>query len=160
MKSETEIKPLEIDEDKDTKEDRQSSKTIALIFFPLAAIAILTFKFSLLRSIVLYFSAVCAIYLSYSTFKKNGNKLKKENLSGVIFIVTIGLAFFSKFFTDLFLTFLALLFSCFFLMALLNFKVSDTTKNRAANYVFFGAIITAVILNYDNLLLLLHRVMK
>ena len=160
MRSETEIKPLEFNEDKVTKEDRQSLRVVALIFFPLAAIAVLSFKFSLLRAIVLYFSALCIIYFSYSTFKKNGYKLKKENLSGVVIIVTIGLAFFSKFFADLFLSFMALLFSCFFLMALLNFNISDTTKNRTANYIFFGAIITAVILNYENLLLVIHRVMK
>jgi hypothetical protein len=157
MSLRNEIRPLGLDDKVHDSEDKKTSRTIALIFTPLAAIIFLTFKWPGLRTGVLYFSAFCLIYLSASSFKKNGYRIKKEDYIAMVMLVIFGLAFFYKFFADLCLIFIGLMLSFIAFMAYLNFKISNLNKVWVANLIFFSSIITAIVLNYRELMQVFHR---
>ena len=63
---------LSFDDKDNDSEGKKSSRIIALIFTPIVAIIFLTFVWSGLRTVVLYLSAFCLIYVAASTYIKNG----------------------------------------------------------------------------------------
>lgn len=63
---------------------------------------------------------------------------------GVVMLGFFGLAFFYRFFADLCLIFMGLMFSFLALTGYFNFKISNSGKMWAANLIFFGSIIAVI----------------
>jgi len=148
----------ELDGDK-KEDDKDTTKYMMLLFIPLIVITILCFRYSTLRLIVLGLSGFFMCYTSYKTYKARANRVDKEILSQLVLVACTILAIFFKFFGDLVLSYMALLFVC--LLFMLTQKLEESKQKKYITYyVFFGSIITAIILNYNDLILLFHKLVN
>jgi uncharacterized membrane protein HdeD (DUF308 family) len=149
----------ELDGNKKDDDDKDTVKYMMFLFIPLIVITILCFRYYTLRMIVLFMSGFFMCYTSYKTYKARANRFDKEILSQVILVACTILAIFFKFFGDLVLAYMALLFVC--LLFMLTQKLEESKQKKYITYyVFFGSIITAIILNYNGLILLFHKVVN
>ena len=157
---EKQIKTTLPDLESDKKEDdKDTAKYMMYLFIPLIVITILCFRYNTLRLIVLCLCGFFMCYTSYKTYKARANRFDKEILSQLILIVCTILATFFKFFGDLVLAYMALLFVC--LLFMLTQKLEESKQKKYITYyVFFGSIITAVILNYEDILLLCKKLIN
>lgn len=141
--------------EKENKEetDSKDAKYLIFIFTPFILASMLSFRFNVLRLIVLFCFGIGMIWMTYKSFKLTDYKVVKERLAEVVLIAFTVLAFFYKFFSDLVLSYLALLFVCLLLMLVLNVK-NEKTKLLISHYVLLGAFFTAAMLNYKQICLL------
>jgi hypothetical protein len=146
-------------EDDKKDDDEDTAKYLMYIFVPLIVITVLCFRYNKLRFIVLCLAGFFMCYTSYKTYKARDKKFDREILSQVILVICTILAIFFKFFGDLVLSYMAILFLSIMLIFILKLEDSKQ-KTYMAYYVFFGSIITALILNYKDLMLLFHRLLN
>lgn len=132
---------------KEKEEDKDTTKYLLIIFIPIITVIILCFRYHTLRIISLCLSGFAMGYLSYKSYKAREKKLDKEIVSQVILVILTALGIFYKFFGDLVLSYWVIALSSMILMIVLKIQ-NEKQKAYITYYVFFGAIIAALILNY------------
>lgn len=151
MEKEIKAIPQELEDDKKKRDDKDTSKYLMIIFIPLIVIIILCFKYYKLRITGLCLSTFFMGYVSYKSYRARENKFDKEIRSQIILILLTILGFFFKFFGDLVLSYWTIALVCMLLMVILKVN-NEKQKIYITYYVLFGAIITAIILNYRDIL--------
>ncbi len=139
------------------REENSSTKTAMYVFLPLIAIVVLCFKYHTLRIVVLGLSAFLMGYTCYKTYRARKNKFDKEIGSQIIVVFFAVLGIFFKFFGDLVLSYIALVIFCPLVMIVLKMEDSKQ-KLYLPYYALFGSIITALILNYEKIILLVKNI--
>lgn len=143
-------------EDEKKGDDKNTAKILMVIFIPIIVVIVLCFRYHTLRIIGLCLSGFLLGYTSYKSFKARENKFDKEILSQVVIILLTVLGIWFRFFGDLVLSYWTIALSCMLLMIVLKIE-NEKLKIRITYYVLIGSIITAIIVNYDNCILFLHR---
>ena len=151
------ILPESVDDKKE--DDKDTVKYLMYIFIPLIIITLLCFRYKTLRFIVICLSGLFMCYASYNAYKAKNQKFDKELLSQVILVICTILALYLKFFGDFVLSYMSILFLSIMLTFILKLENSNK-KLHVLYYVFFGSIITALILNYKDLMMLFHKLLN
>lgn len=152
----TNVPELEFDKKED---DKNTIKYLMYIFIPLIIIMLLCFRYNTLRLIVLSVGGFFLSYSSYKTYKQKNQKLQKEILTQIIIMIFTLLSLYLKFFSDLILSYMCILFVI--ILKIFFFKLEKSKqKIQFSYYVFFASIATAVILNYNDVLLLVKNVIN
>ena len=134
--------------------DDGTRKVMLWIFIPLFLLTILSFKFNFLRLLII----ICTILLIGSIlvkdFKKNSPKLELNLVVKLIQFSIPVLALFFKFFSDLILSYITLFF-----FAILYWVITknEDIKIKVSNFIFWCAVITAIILNYNSMMLFFQK---
>jgi len=157
---EEQIKTTLPDLDGDKKEDdKDTVKYLMYIFIPIIIIILLCFRYNTLRLIVLSLSGLFLCYTSYKTYKEKKQKLQKEIFTQSIVIICTLLTLYLKFFGDLILSYMSILLVYILLMFALKLE-NAKQKIHFSYYVFFGSIISAVILNYNDILAFFQKLVN
>ncbi len=141
------------------EDDKDTSKYLMFIFIPIIAVIILCFRYHTLRIISLCLSGFAMGYLSYKSYKARERKFDKDIITQLILVILTALGIFYKFFGDLVLSYWAIALSSMLLMILMKIE-NEKQKVYITYYVFFGAIITAIILNYSDISLLVKNLIS
>lgn len=144
---------------KKKEEDKDTSKYLIIIFIPIITIIILCFRYHSLRIISFCLSGFALGYLSYKSYKIRERQFDKEIVSQVILVLLTALGIFYKFSADLVLSYWAIALSS--LLLIIPLKVENEKQKVHINcYVLFGAITAAIILNYNDILLLIKNLIN
>lgn len=134
--------------------DDGTRKVLLWIFLPLFLLTILSFKFNFLRLLIIICSVLLIGSILVKDFKKNPPKLELNLMVKLIQFSIPVLALFFKFFSDLILSYITLFF-----FAILYWVVTknEDIKIKVSNFIFWCAVITATILNYNDIISLFQK---
>lgn len=146
--------PEEVDK---SETDDGTRKVLLWIFLPLFLLTILSFKFNFLRLLIIICSVLLIGSILVKDFKKNPPKLELNLMVKLIQFSIPILALFLKFFSDLILSYITLFF-----FAILYWVITknEDIKIKVSNFIFWCAVITAIILNYTDIILFCKKLIN